>query len=134
MGLTTTAVGHTAPIAPWSQDTLFRLRAQILSFLTGDNPQYQIPQNSMQLRITFTNSSILAPAFVSFDEDLVQNMTYADQTHEASQSVCGRLFLELHTDLEPVASELKERPSKCWRWGRSWLSKELSRLRKPLNG
>lgn len=86
MGLTTTAVGHTAPI--------------ILSFLTGDNPQYQIPQNSMQLRITFTNSSILAPAFVSLEEDLVQNMTYADQTHEASQSVCGRLFLELHTDLE----------------------------------
>eukprot|EP00913_Durusdinium_trenchii_P003230 g2987.t2 len=54
----------------------------------------------MQLRITFTNSSILAPAFVSLEEDLVQNMTYADQMHEASQSVCGRLFLELHTDLE----------------------------------
>ncbi|CAK9028284.1 Uncharacterized protein SCF082_LOCUS18288 [Durusdinium trenchii] len=86
LGLTTTAVGHTAPI--------------ILNFITGDNPQYYLPQNSMQLRITFTNSSILAPAFVSLEEDLVQNMTYADQMHEASQSVCGRLFLELHTDLE----------------------------------
>jgi len=86
LGLTTTAAGHTAPV--------------ILNFVTGDNPQYYLPQNSMQLRITFTNSSILAPAFASFEEDLVTNMTYADQMHEASQSVCGRLFLELYTDLE----------------------------------
>lgn len=120
LGLTTTAVGRTAPI--------------VITFKTGDNPQYLAPIHSMQLRLTFTNTTTLAPAYSTANPELLSNMKYADQTHEASQSVCGRLFLELYSDYEfgfPV-------PKGCYvdmnRYGSKGRIQAIYMLFEPLNG
>eukprot|EP00930_Biecheleria_cincta_P034426 TRINITY_DN23798_c0_g1_i1.p1 TRINITY_DN23798_c0_g1~~TRINITY_DN23798_c0_g1_i1.p1 ORF type:complete len:3571 (-),score=339.86 TRINITY_DN23798_c0_g1_i1:50-9406(-) len=120
LGLTTTAVGRTAPI--------------VITLKTGDNPQYLAPINSMQLRLTFTNTTALAPAYSTANPELFSNMKYADQMHEASQSVCGRIFLELYSDHEfgfPV-------PKGCYvemnRYGSKGRIQAIYMLFEPKNG
>eukprot|EP00931_Biecheleriopsis_adriatica_P048501 TRINITY_DN28018_c0_g1_i1.p1 TRINITY_DN28018_c0_g1~~TRINITY_DN28018_c0_g1_i1.p1 ORF type:complete len:3899 (-),score=525.31 TRINITY_DN28018_c0_g1_i1:23-11719(-) len=122
VGLTSTAQGATAPI--------------IITFTTGDNPQYLAPIHSMQLRLTFTNTSTFAPMFASFEpEPFVDGeFRYADQMHEASQSVCGRVFLELYSEFEfgfPV-------PIGCYvdtnRYGSEGRIIAIYMLFEPLNG
>lgn len=120
IGITATMVGAVAPHLLW--------------FKTGPSLEYIEPRNSMQMRIVFTNTSILAPADSSPYGTALEPMYEADQLHEASQAVCGKIFVELWSDHEmgfPV-------PLGCYvdsnYYGAQGQMQALYMLFNPLNG
>lgn len=106
----------------------------MIAFKTNDNPIYLEGRGPMQLRVSFTNTSVIAPAVSdSYSTPLVQNYDM-DQSIEASQVVCGMLFKELASDHEfgfPV-------PRGCWvdfnRYGAEGRVVSVYMVFEPMNG
>lgn len=86
LGMTTQAVGAVAPM--------------MISFTTGKSPLYKEAQNSMQLRIVFTNTGILEPMTSGPYGGDIPDATLFNQLYENSQATCGMLVQELWSDHE----------------------------------